>query len=479
MKLRISLHLRLGILYFGAVLFFGIAAYLTARVFTFVTIEASAVIRQDAAVIRELGDVRQQVDEAVKSSRIAMAGQVSTSVARDKMNAVAHALAELRKMALPEEYPFLDRMDSDWNAIVSAVDQMKASPSHIGSIFQNKVLPLMGSLGQVIYGMEDARRSVSFERVQKIQKAIQQSYQNLVFFASLLVLTGLGLALGMRRYVLRPLRILTRATDRVASGDFERQLAPLRNDEIGDLMNNFNNMTLRLAKSEQMKKEFVSLVAHEMRTPLTVIRSYAELLIDPQVDSSENEKVTSLEAIFRETVTLQELTEDLFDVARANAGAFGVDPVLTDMAQELVPFLKSFEQVAEENKVSFTWDVSALPKAVVDVKRVGQALRNLVSNAFKFTPAGGQIDVKGKLQGNEMVLEVTDNGPGIAPEELDNIFTRYYQVKVHEGQKRGGTGLGLAIVREIALAHGGHAEVESEVGQGTRFRITLPIRERK
>ncbi len=477
MSLRLNLHLRLGIIYLSAVLFFGIAAYLTVHVFTFTTIESSAVISQDAPVIRGLENIRQEVDEAVKSARIAMAGQVSVAVARDKLNIVTQTLDELRKKTLSEERPLFDKIETDWNAITSALERMKASGSRL--IFQEEVLPLLSDLSQAINGMEELRRSISFERVQKIHKAIQQAHQNLLLFVSLLVLTGLGLAWGMRRYVLRPLRLLARATDYVARRDFDHQITPLRNDEIGDLIHNFNDMTTRLAKSEQEKKEFVSLVAHEMRTPLTVIRGYADLMVDLPDETSEKEKVEYLMAIQRETVNLQEMTDDLFDVARANAGAFRVEPILTDMAQALADFLKAFEHLAEEKKISFSWDVSNLPQAVVDIKRVGQALRNLVVNAFKFTPAGGRIAVTGRVQGSEMILEVTDNGPGIAPEELSNIFTRYYQVKVREGQERSGTGLGLAIVREIALAHGGRAEVESEMGRGTCFRIILPIQERK
>jgi len=186
-----------------------------------------------------------------------------------------------------------------------------------------------------------------------------------------------------------------------------------------------------------------------------------------------------LKAILRETVNLQEMTDDLFDVARANAGSFRVEPVLTDMSQALADFLKPFEHVAEEKKIVFTWDISKLPQAAVDVKRMGQALRNLVVNAFKFTPERGRVAVTGKVRGQEIVLAVTDSGPGIAPEELDNIFTRYYQIRVQEGEARGGTGLGLAIVREIALAHGGRAEVESEMGKGACFRIILPMQKRK
>ena len=477
--MRVNLHLRLGVIYFTAVLFFGIAAYLTVRAFTFVTIEANAVITQDIPVTRGLDALRRQVDEAVKLSRIAMVGQASTLDVQDKINGVTQSLEMLQTTVLPDERHFLDRINADWNAIVAALDQMKANSSRVGSIFQKEVLPLMSSLGQAIYDMKEARRTVSFERVQMIQESTERAYHHLLFFGSLLVLTGVGFAWGVRRYVLHPLTILTRATDRVAHGDFDHQIMPLRNDEIGDLMMNFNEMNQRLAKSEQMKKEFVSMVAHEMRTPVAIIRGYVEILADPKIETSEIEKNEYMMAILRESSNLKELTADLFDVARANAGAFSIDSVKVDLAQELTPFLQSFEPIATEKKIAFMWDVSTLPKTIADVKRLGQALRNLVANAFKFTPAGGKIGVTGKVQGNQIILEVTDNGPGIPPEELGHIFTRYYQVKVKEGQARGGTGLGLAIVREIALAHGGTVEVDSKVGKGTRFRMILPIREGK
>jgi len=473
--LRINLKTRLTATYLVVVLFFGATAYLTVRVFNFVAFESNRVITEDDAMIRGLERLRQEVDEAIKISRLALAKQASDIEALQKRTAVTESLKELGKNALPEESVFFGEIVSHWNTATLALEQMTARPIHIASAFQKEILPSLSALGQAISDMANRRRTISFERVQKIQQALQQSHQALFIFASLLILTGIGSAWGIQRYILRPLILLKKATEHVARGDFSHRITPWHKDEMGDLAGNFNDMSERLAKEEQTKKEFVSLVTHEMKTPLAIIKGYADFLVHPEEAVSEKDKIKALECILRETVNLQDLTNDLFDVARANAGTFRIEPVATELASELTLCLKPLETLAQDKNIALTWNFSELPSVLVDKNRVGQAVRNLAVNALKFTPPDGHIHVTGKAKDHEIILEVSDDGPGIAPEELAHIFTRFYQVKVKDSQNRGGAGLGLAIVREIALAHGGRVEAESEIGKGALFRIILPL----
>lgn len=473
---RVSLRFRLGFIYLIVILLFVTAAYLTVHTFNFVVVESNAVIAQDDAVIRGLERVRQEIDQTVKISRLALAGEASTALSLQKRDTIPLLLEELKKFALAGEVPYMERIESNWGVVLEALDKMKARPGSIGFIFNKKILPALADMGQAISEMISMRREISFERVQKIRGIVQESRAYLMFFASIMILTGLSIAWAVRRYVLYPLRLLRGATEFVARGDLSHRVKPPHSDELGDVINSFNDMSDRLAEDERIKKEFVSLVAHEMRTPVTIIRGYAQLLTAPPENVAETSKAEWLESIYAETLNLQELTDDLFDMASAEAGMFKIEPEDTDLAKELLVYLKPFEQIALAKGISFEYDISALPDAAVDKKRVGQAVRNLVVNALKFTPSGGRISVLGKAEkdGDEIVIEVADDGPGIAPDELNNIFTRFYQIKIQEGESRRGIGLGLAIVREIALAHGGEVSVESEIGKGTVFRIVIP-----
>ncbi len=445
------------------------------RVFALVTMETSAIVGQDEQEIRSLRQERRTIDEAVKASRFAAAGQGSMETARKQRTMADQSLDDLRNRILPEERPLFERIESGWKSADALLEKMLLERGRAGAIFQKEILPVLTDLGQSLQDMEESRREISFQRVERIQQAIQQTRTQLLVFVLPLILVGIGLAWGMRRFLLRPLGSLREAADDVAHGHFDRPITLQQNDEMGDLIRQFNAMTSRLAEAEQMKKEFVSMVTHDIRTPLTVLRLYASLLFHTPDSVSDENRTRALEIIHRETLNLQALAEDLFDVTRSEAGAFRIIAVPTELAEEISAFLKPFERVAEEKSISFAWNVSSLPNAVVDGKRLGQAVRNLVTNAFKFAPSGGRVEVKGELRGEEIIIEVCDNGPGIPVDEQPHVFTRFYQVKTGEDHHRGGTGLGLAIVREIAHAHGGRAELTSEEGGLTRFRIALPF----
>lgn len=464
----------MGLIYFTGILFFLTGAYLTLHVFKLVTTETNAIIGQDEWAIKVLQQVHHMIDDAVKVSRLAVGGQESREVARQKRLLAEKQLENLRDLVLPEERSFFERVELEWRTAVTLLEKMEKQRGRAGEIFQGEVLTVLSDLGVALQAMEVARREVSFKRVQRILQAIKLARTQLLFLFLPLLLVGIGLVWGMRRYVLRPFAILHAAADDVALGNFEHQITLRQDDEVGELIEHFNDMVRRLSENEQRKREFASMVAHEMRTPLTVLHLFSSLLLNGEGLANEEDKARAMEYIHRETINLKTLTDDLFDVACAEAGAFRVEPRLIELADELAIFLKPFEKVAREKNVTFTWDISSLPQAVVDGNRLGQAVRNLLTNAFKFAPEEGKVEVKGELRGSEIVIEVRDNGIGVPLKEQPHVFTRFYQVKVAEGQSRGGIGLGLAVVHEIVVAHKGKVEVHSEEGGMTCFRISLP-----
>lgn len=227
-----------------------------------------------------------------------------------------------------------------------------------------------------------------------------------------------------------------------------------------------------LRRAIRQREDVVSIVSHDLRNPLGVALAAADLLIDLPLD--EGQRRRQAEIIVRSGKRMQNLIEDLLDLARIEAGALVIRPSLEKLAPILEEARRLFTDQADERGISLGVDTAGTdPQARVDRDRIMQALANLLDNAIRLTPEGGQV-VLAAVEGPEFVrVTVTDTGPGIAPELLDRLFDRFSQ---SDGAHHGGAGLGLAIVSGVAVAHGGEASVTSELGSGTSFALVLPKR---
>ncbi len=225
---------------------------------------------------------------------------------------------------------------------------------------------------------------------------------------------------------------------------------------------------------EQSREEVFSVVSHEMRTPLTVIRGFAEYL--QETDVSPEEKYTFLGRIVKESDRLQALIDNLLSFQRFKAG-FGID------APGPVPIAPLLHEVAESVSSPLSGQRIEIecapdhPPVFGEAEKIQLAIRNLLCNAIKYSPAGTTITLGAHIRGDSSCLWVRDEGPGIPPEEQEKVFERFYRVGNRQGPA--GTGLGLALVREIAKAHGGRAWVESEPGRGAVFYLRLPLAPRE
>lgn len=241
-------------------------------------------------------------------------------------------------------------------------------------------------------------------------------------------------------------------------------------------------MTRQLAELDRLKAEFVSVASHEIKTPLSVIRGYASLLEDGIYGEVSEQQRKALHSISDQTERLARLVQRLLDISRFEAGGGRLEcreielrPFLSDLAQ-------GFDVLAYQNEIAFELEVQDdLPETLVgDPDRLNEVLGNLLSNAFKFTPKGGKIRLaarpgRERNPVREVVIEVVDTGVGIPADKLPKIFEKFFQVE-NEAQPRSvGSGLGLAIAREIVEAHGGTIGAESRPGQGTTFRVVLPL----
>ncbi len=291
-----------------------------------------------------------------------------------------------------------------------------------------------------------------------------------------LLLTG-ALGLWTTGALSRPLRRLNAATAAVADGDF---LSPAdlpydRDDEIGDLSRAFGTMTERLAELDRLKAEFVSLATHELKTPINVIGGYAELLEEGLYGELDQKQRDVLALIQEQTRVLTRLVNQLLDLSRFEAGGVPVELAPVELSALLREVDMAFRALATQKQVTFTVEPDPdLPAtAVLDPDRIRhEVLGNLLSNALKFTPTGGEVRVRAWPQDQALHLEVRDTGVGIPPDQIPHIFDKYYQVGSDARSK--GAGLGLAIVKHVIEAHGGRIRAESELGDGTCFHVVLP-----
>jgi two-component system, NtrC family, sensor histidine kinase GlrK len=296
---------------------------------------------------------------------------------------------------------------------------------------------------------------------------------------ALVVALGLAcaLAIGTASVLTRPLERLRLAVARVAEGAFEApgDLPYERADELGHLSRSFRTMTLRLAELDRLKAEFVGTASHDLKTPISIIDGYVQLIEEELGDSLQVRHRELFAAIAEQTGTLQRRVDRLLEISRMEAGRLrlGLEEInLRQFAQEVH---RAFEPAAQMRGLRLDLDVhdNIQPFLIADpdVLRT-DVLGNLIGNALKFTPAGGLVRVTIRPEGERVHIEVADNGPGIAPDQVGRIFDKYYQGR----NSSGGAGLGLAIAKAAIEAHGGRIEAQSPPGQGARFRIVLPVR---
>src|SRR5919201_1440651 len=281
-----------------------------------------------------------------------------------------------------------------------------------------------------------------------------------------LVATILGLYLSRR--LTKPVLELSSIADEVAHGRYDVAVPKIRGqDEVAHLADRFREMAARLKESEERERNFLMTVSHELRTPLTAIRGHVEALREGVADDPDR-RAESLDVIFAEAQRLERLVGDVLDLAKLNAHRFTVMHEEVDMARLTEQAYAAFAEEARRRGIDYRRETSASPVVVSDGDRVLQIISNLLSNAFRWTPDGGRIELDLDSRNGSIRVGVEDSGPGIPPEQRETIFRPFVT------QDGAGTGLGLAIARELAHALGGRIELESRPGRGSRFELVLP-----
>lgn len=307
--------------------------------------------------------------------------------------------------------------------------------------------------------------------VAKPKAELRDRWQTLIerlAFAGLIGIVVAGaLAWYLSRRITEPVQALAAAADRIAAGIYD--VPEIRaHGEIGQLADRFREMAARLREAEELERNFLMTVSHELRTPLTAIRGHVEALREGVAQDEETRK-ESLDVIAEEAGRLERLVGDVLDLAKLDTRRFTLLHEEVDMGHLLDRAYNAFAEEARRRDIDYRREISARPVIVADGDRVLQIISNLLSNAFRWTPDGGRVELQLGAENGVVSVAVEDSGPGISPEEQERIFRPFW---TRDGT---GTGLGLAIARELAVAHGGRIRLESVPGEGTRFELVLPL----
>jgi histidine kinase len=288
---------------------------------------------------------------------------------------------------------------------------------------------------------------------------------------------AVGVSVFVTWQVVHPVQKMKQASQRIAEGHYEERVevhgSPEQMDELNQLAVSFNRMAAELEQTEAMRRQLIGDVAHELRTPLTTIKGTAEGLIDGVLPADPE----TFNKIHREADRLQRLVADLQELSRVEAGAYELDrkPVSVQSLVDVV--VERLEGQFTDKGVRLKTDLSVdLPPVLVDEDRMGQVLLNLLGNALQYTPAGGEVIIRGQQPDDVVLITIADTGIGIPTEHLPRLFTRFYRVDKSRSRAGGGSGIGLTISKHLVEAHGGQIYVDSPgPDQGSTFSFTLPI----
>ena len=303
--------------------------------------------------------------------------------------------------------------------------------------------------------------------------ALWTSFSRPFFWAGLIALAiSVVIAILLARSLYRPIKRVTDAAREIAQGKYSQEIPPAGPTEVKGLALAFNQMAKQVKLSQQRLRDFLSDVSHELRSPLTSIRGFAQAMVDGTAGDSEA-KSKAAHIIEDESKRMIRLVDELLELSRIESGQIRMLHEPVDIKTLLEHCQEIFTLRAEEKGIRLRTDLKPLPPVVGDTDRLEQVFCNLLDNSLKHTPQGGEISITAQqVPPGFLEITVADTGQGIPSEQLDRVFERFY--RADNSAAESGTGLGLAIAREIVRAHGGDIEAKSTLGKGARFLVRLP-----
>jgi signal transduction histidine kinase len=306
------------------------------------------------------------------------------------------------------------------------------------------------------------------------EQAFLNAVRNSLWLAALVaILVGVALGFLFSWLITGPMRQLTLAARKVASGDFSYRISQRSDDEIGKVSDAFNTMAEELEKKERSRRQLLADTAHELRNPLSIIQGNLEAWLDGVITPTPDQ----VASVYDETVLLSRLVTDLRDLSLAEAGQLKLYQNATELGEFVSAEITSVQSRCQEKRISIDAELPiGLPSVFIDRDRIRQVLHNLIDNALRYTKAGGAIKIGASHKARGWVtVYVSDSGSGIAPEDLPHVFDHFYKVDRSRYRGHGGAGIGLAMVKQLVELHGGKVWVKSQKGKGSTFFFTLPV----
>ncbi|MDD2992036.1 MAG: HAMP domain-containing sensor histidine kinase [Pygmaiobacter sp.] len=358
----------------------------------------------------------------------------------------------------------------DWNS--GTVLYVRGRVAQDGSV--NLILPDQQGQNQQVVGKltESGYVVIASTNLERVDQALSVVSQQLVYITALLLAISVVSALLFARWFTRPVTQLSRAAKRVAAGNYDVRVDLHSTDELGMLAQDFNYMTGEIAKSSQLQRELIANISHDLRTPLTLIRGYAETVRDLNGDDRDKRNA-DLSIIIDEADRLSVLVNTVMELSKYSSGTEKPTPSRFDLAELTADVLRRYTDRAEKEQFTVQQDGLVEAEVLADPVQISRVLHNLVSNAIPHLAAGGKVTVRLTEQGEMVRAEVIDDGSGIEEKELPFLFDRYYRARSDAGKR--GSGLGLSIVKAILVGHGAPFGVQSVVGQGSTFWFALPL----
>jgi len=386
-----------------------------------------------------------------------------------------------RQLILGKNNPFAELMGSDPEILKKAqnpaiFENLSLKDGRKIMNFSSSVDSSGGRVGSVYLGFYENKIE------ENIQESVSRIKKIIIYVASGVFVVGFILSLIFAIQLSRPIIRLAKGAQAIGEGNLETQIDIKRKDEIGVLADEFNIMAVKLKELDQLKDAFVSSVSHELRSPLTAISGYVELLTMKPVNELNPDKVKKALNIIQESTTrLTQFVNDVLDAAKIKAGKMEIHKSPFDIRATGESVMGLFQPLFDKKKLTGKIQIAEnIPIVPGDGEKVRQVITNFLSNAYKFTPEGGVITlIAEEFDKNEFIkVSIKDNGIGIPKQHQHLVFGRFQQVPGSKDKIQGpkGTGLGLVIAKGIVEAHGGKIGFESEEGKGTTFFFTMPVK---
>ncbi|MNO17048.1 Heme sensor protein HssS [compost metagenome] len=291
-------------------------------------------------------------------------------------------------------------------------------------------------------------------------------------FVTYSLIAGSLLILVAAMFLVRPIKKLTKATRQIAAGDFGVKLNIKQKGELGTLARSFEDMMQDLQQLEQLRRDFVSNVSHEVQSPLTSISGYAKVL--KQVNTAEHERSRYLDIIIAEAERMSKMSDSLLRLSLLESQSQQLRLTAFTLDEQIRRVIVAIQPQWSARNISFELDLKAV-RLMADYDQLNQVWTNILGNSIKFSGDGDVINVSIKQDITNVTVSISDTGIGISPEDQKRIFERFFKADRSHSRKYEGSGMGLAIVKQIVLLHQGDIRVESEPGRGTTVIVTLPI----